>query len=138
MVPVFDLKNLVYRIQMVCKLIFDSSTNYKIFATEDYKIFKSAAQIPAGILPPKEKAEVAEFEVVCPKCGQQHTIYIKFSDNEKIDVDFQKKGSKPYPTDNKLKCDNCGFSIDLGGVKNQLEMQTGKKAVLKEAINETK
>jgi len=133
-----DLKNLVYRIQMVCKLIFDSSTNYKIFATADYKIFKSATQIPSGILPPNKKAEVAEFKVVCPKCGQQYSIYIKFSDNKKIDVDLQKKGSKPYPINNKLKCDNCGFSIDLSGVKNQLEMQIGKKAILEEVSNETK
>jgi len=133
-----DLADMVYRIQMVCKLIFDSSTIYKIFATEDYKIFKSAAQIPSGVLLPKEKAEVAEFEVICPKCEQKHMIYIKFSDNEKIDIDFQKKGAKPYPIDNKLKCDNCGFSIDLGGIKNQLEMQIGKKAILKEAVNETK
>jgi len=133
-----DLKNLVYRIQMVCKLIFDSSTNYKIFITEDYKIFKSAAQIPSGIFPPTKMAEVAKFEVVCPKGGQKHVMYIKFSDNKKIDADFKKKGAKPYPIDNKLICDNCGFSIDLSGVKNQLEMQVGKKAILKEAINETK
>jgi hypothetical protein len=132
-----NLKDLVYRIQMICKLIFDSSTNYKIFATADYKIFKSAAQIPSGILPLKEKLDVVEVDVICPKCSKQHKIYIKFTDNSKIDEDFQNKGSKPYPSDNKFKCD-CGFSIDLAGVRNQIEMQLRKKIVTKVGRNERK
>jgi len=129
------LKDLVYRIQMICKLICDSSTVYKIFATADYRIFKHAAQVPSGILPPKGKLDVAEFEIICPKCGKQHMIYLNLCNNVKVDQDFQTKGSKPYPKDNRFACD-CGFNIDLAGVKNQLEMQIGKKIVVKEGCNE--
>ena len=56
-----------------------------------------------------------------------HKIYAKLVSNPKIDTDFQNKGFVPFPKD-KIKC-NCGFEIDLLGVKNQIETQTGKKIV---------
>lgn len=40
-----DLSDIVYRIQTVIRLIFSSSTNYKIFATADERIFKSASPV---------------------------------------------------------------------------------------------
>ena len=126
-----ELKDIIYRIQIVCKLIFDTSTNYKIFATADYKIFKSAAQIPSGILPPTKRMDVAQIDLICPQCSREHKIYLNLSKKKKIDEDMLKKGLKPYPKDNKFKCD-CGYSIDLTGLKNQIEMQVGNNINQKE------
>lgn len=122
------LSDIIYRIQTVCRLLFESTTAFKIFATQENKIFKQA--VPSG-MPIKIPQNVAQPDVVeidqkCPKCGTSHKIYGKFSQNKKIDVDFGNKGFKPFPKDSKIKC-VCGFEIDLSGIKNQIEIQMGKK-----------
>ena len=134
------LKDIVYRIQMVCKLLFETTTTYKIFATQDFKIFRHAIPIQTGSITPIKKAEVAEaevaeFEVVCPQCGKKHAIYAKFVDNPNIDKDFAAKGSKPFPKDGKVNCD-CGFMIDISGLRNQLELQAGKKIIIEESVGD--
>lgn len=124
------LRDVVYRIQTVCRLLFSSTNTYKIFATEKEKIFKRA--VAAGAVtkvPTKAIAEVAEFETKCPQCGKVHKLYAKLVDNPKIDKDFQKKGDIAYPKDNKLQCD-CGFEIELSGIRNEIETRLGKKLVL--------
>jgi hypothetical protein len=66
-------------------------------------------------------------------CGRNwrkvHKSYAKFKDAPKIDEDFQKKGNIVYPKDNKLKSE-CGFEIDLGGFRNDIETETGKKLIV--------
>lgn len=122
------LSDLVYRIQTVCRLLFSSTNTYKIFATEKEKVFRTAT--PASAVPkiPAQVADVAEFETRCPKCGKIHKLYAKFKDDPKIDKDFQNKGKIAYPKDNKLKC-GCGFEIDLGAIRNEIETRTGKKLI---------
>jgi len=123
------LSDIVYRIQTVCRLLFSSTNTYKIFATEKEKVFKSAAPVSATPrIPIQAAAEVVEFETKCSKCGKVHKLYAKFVDDPRIDKDFQKKGSIAYPKDNKLKCD-CGFEIDLGGIRNEIEVKIGKKLI---------
>jgi len=124
------LSDTVYRIQTVCRLLFGSTNTYKIFATEREKVFKTAT--PIGVapkIPIQAAAEVVEFETKCPQCGKVHKLYAKFVDNPKIDEDFQKKGDIAYPKDNKLRCD-CGFEIDLSGIRNEIEVRVGRKLVL--------
>jgi hypothetical protein len=126
-----ELGDIVYRIQTVCRLLLGSTNTYKIFATEKEKVFKSAA--PAGNQPIKLpnqgiNAEIAEFEVKCPRCGKSYKVYAKFIAKKEIDEDFGKKGLIAYPKDNKLKCD-CGFEIDLSGMRNDIEVKVGKKIV---------
>jgi hypothetical protein len=81
-------------------------------------------KIPAGKTP-----DVAEVEVRCPSCGKNHKIYAKFIPDPKIDKNFRNKGAKPFPGDNKLICD-CGFEIDLSGIKNEIEARSGKKIII--------
>jgi len=121
-----DIADVVYRIQTVIRLLFSTTTTYKIFATADEKIFKHA--VPVGSPPkiPIKSADVAEFEVKCPRCGEVYRLYAKFVENPQIDRDFQEKGAIPFPKDNKLICD-CGFEIDLTGIRNDLETKVGKK-----------
>ena len=127
-----QLSDIVYRIQAIVKLLFGSTNVYKIFATEKEKIFKNATpvenvpRIPRGIVP--SKVAVVDVEVVCQKCGKPQKLYAKFVPDKKIDDDFTKKGHKEFPRDNKFKCD-CGFEMDIGGIRNQIESQVGKKIV---------
>ncbi len=128
------LSDIVYRIQTVCKLIFDTSNTYKIIAIEDHKIFKNATPAKPSVIIPMQKADVAEAQVTCNKCGKKHLLYLKFKDDPKIDKDFTAKGAKPYPKNGKMKCD-CGFIIDLTGIRNQIELQIGKKVITNDNIN---
>lgn len=122
------LSDIVYRIQTVCRLLFESTTVFKIFATQENKIFKQAVQsgMPVKIPQNVTQPDVVEIEQKCPKCGAAHKIYGKFSPNKKIDVDFGNKGFIPFPKDSRIKC-TCGFEIDLSGIKNQIEIQAGRK-----------
>jgi phage FluMu protein Com len=124
------LSELVYRIQTVCRLLFISTTIYKIFATDKEKLFKQAAQFTSPPqIPQQGVPEVVEIEQKCPKCGKIHKIYGKFITNPEIDKDFQKKGCIGFPKDNKLTCD-CGFEIDLSGMRNEIEVKTGRKLIV--------
>jgi len=125
-----ELAEIVYRIQTVCMLIFDSSSTFKIFATQDSKIFRHAVPVGAPIrIPQKGIPDVVEFEQKCPKCGNTYKIYAKFVPNPQIDKDFKKKGFIHFPKDSKIIC-SCGFEIDLSGIKNQIEIKTGRKIII--------
>jgi len=124
------LTEIVYRIQTVCRLVFDTTTSFKIFATQDNKIFRQAVPVGAPIrIPEKPTVDVAEIEQKCPKCGETYKIYAKFVPNPQIDIDFKNKGFIPFPKDTKI-ISKCGFEIDLLGIKNQIEIQTGRKIIV--------
>lgn len=127
------LADTVYRIQTVIRLLFSSSTTYKIFAIEDEIISKQA--VPMGAIPKmpadvqEKEPQVARVEIKCPQCGKKHNLYAKFINEPKIDTELNKEGFKPFPDNNKLTCE-CGYQIDLTGVRNELETKAGKKIII--------
>lgn len=125
-----QLKTIVYKIQTVCRLLFNSTHTYKIYATDKEKIFKSATPVTeVPRIPQKAQVpEVVEAGVKCTQCGKSIKVFVKLSNNPRLDQDFQGRGCIPLPKDNKLICD-CGFEIDLGGLRNEIEMKTGLKVV---------
>ncbi len=124
------LANIVYRIQTVCRLLFESTATFKIFATQDNKIFRQAVPVGSPIrVPQMQVPEAVKIEQKCPKCGIVHKIYAKFVPNPQIDLDFKNKGFIPFPKDAKIIC-SCAFEIDLLGIKNQIEMQAGRKIIV--------
>jgi len=124
------LAEIVYRIQTVCRLLFENTTAFKIFATHDNKIFRQAVPVGTPIrIPEKPAVDVVEIKQKCPKCGETYNLYAKLVPNRKIDVDFKNKGFIPFPKDGKIIC-KCGFEIDLLGIKNQIEIQTGRKIIV--------
>lgn len=123
------LADITYRIQTVCKMLFETTSTFKIFATADAKIFRQAVPMKRVSSPSKKSPGVATFDITCNKCGNKHQFYVKFVDDPKIDKDFKKKGFKKFPLDNKFECE-CGETIDLGGIRNQLELETGKSIIL--------
>ncbi len=127
------LADIVYRIQTVCRLLFESSTIFKIFATAENKLFKQATHKESLIRVPiqqTQKADIVEIQQECPKCKKVHSLYGKFSPNPQIDQEAKKRGLIPFPKDARIKCDNCGFEIDLLGLKSQIEIDTGKKIIV--------
>lgn len=144
-----DLSDLVYRIHTVCRMIFDLTSAYKMFATVDDTIYKNATKpggpanieikktpeglkLPADIVKAINKGNltgVAEIEHTCEKCGKLHKVYGKFDDDPQVDIDFKKKGYIPFPSNGRLLCD-CGAEIDLTGIKNEIESKIGKKLII--------
>lgn len=122
------LAEVVYRIQTVIRLLFHSTTIYKIFATQDEKIFEQAMSIDTQPIP-KKNADVIELELDCKKCGKLYKLFGKFTPDPKIDSKYEKKGFMPFPKDNKLKCD-CNFEMDLSGIRNEIEIRAGKKLII--------
>lgn len=124
------LAETVYKIQTVCGLLFDSTTVFKIFATKDHKIFRKGVRATAPVkIPVGPRPDVIEIKQNCPKCGTLYRLYAKFTPTPKIDKDFQKRGFKSFPKDGKIIC-KCGFEIDLSGIKNQIEIDIGRKIVI--------
>jgi hypothetical protein len=127
------LADIVYKIQTVCRLLFESSTIFKIFATVESKLFKQATPKEGPIripIPQMPAGDVVQIQQACPKCKKVHSLYGKFSPNPQIDQKLKNKGLIPFPKDAKIKCDNCGFEIDLLGLKNQIEIDVGKKIIV--------
>jgi len=120
---------IVYRMKTVIKLLFGSSTFYKIFFTADEHIAQSAiAQNPMASNRANIQTPVVELKINCPKCGRQHPLYAKFGAiPQQLEQQMRQRGKK-FPADNKLQCE-CGFTIDLSAIRNQIESQLGRKIV---------
>lgn len=136
-----DLADIVYRIKSVIRLLFASSTVYKIFFIDDLKLSKTFTVNPGSNIPVtipfdqgngKQKTiDGFELEIPCPKCGKEHHINgyfdIENEQNKRLNI-------KPNPNikdKDILVCDNCNFTIDLKPIINQLESQTKRKVTLK-------
>ena len=135
-----NLADIVYRIKIVLKLLFGSSTIYKIYRTADTLLSKTAVMamndskgMKIPLPQPKEQKEVrgAEIQIRCSKCGKQHTVnaYFQISSEE-----AKKMGLLFNPNideRNNLICDNCGFLTDLNPVMNQLEQKEKSKVIIR-------
>ena len=123
-----DLAEIIYRIQTIIRIIFLSSTNYKIIVTEKDKLFKQAINAGTPRSVPKKEANVIEIDIKCQRCNKNYKFYAKFIDEPKVDDDYKKRGIKSFPEDNKLICD-CGFETNLSGIEKEIESKVGKKII---------
>jgi len=124
--------DIVYRIQTVTRLLFASTTQYKVFVCADQKIFKSAAPMKTQTVLPTQSTQpgvpdVIQIQVDCPQCGTTHKLYAKFK-QIKVDKQLKQAGFIPVPTDRKLAC-MCGYEIDLHGIVNDIESKAAKKII---------
>lgn len=130
------LANIVYRIKTIIRLIFDSSTDYKLYFWEDFDIARTAvtnANMPVPASNTHKQIEQINFKVNCPKCGKLHEICGYF------DIDSSTIKKMGLPVNNKIQdnnvlvCDGigCGFNIDLKPIKNQIEAQSKRRITFK-------
>ena len=131
-----EVSDIVHRIKTVIRLIFSSSTDFKLYFWEDLQIARSAtvANVPGPIPMPmaeNRSVPVINFQIMCPKCKKMHKIpgYIGITKE-----DVKKLG---LPINNQVKdgvllCDTagCGMAIDLKPTLNQAETQIKKEIVI--------
>lgn len=123
--------DIINRIQVVIRLLFSTSGAYKIFMTGEDKVIKSAASVsnqPQPIAQQLMASPAQPFETICPKCGYHHKLYVKFVNDKQIDIELHKQGFSELAKDAKVHC-SCGQEIDLSGIKNDIEIQTGQKVI---------
>lgn len=135
------LAGIVYRIKTVIRLMFDSSTVYKLFFNEDLKISKTFTVSSGNNMPvpnpftrskgQQKKIDAVELDIQCPKCRKRH----KINGYMHIDSAEIKKGklaiNKNIKENDLLVCDKCNFTLDLKPIKNQVESQTKRKVTFK-------
>lgn len=131
------LADIVYRIKTIIRLIFDTSTDFKLYFWDDCELAKSAnvAKVPfQNPEPIKPKSiEVIEIEVPCPKCHKHHKIKT-YPDLSSEDIKRMNLSINPLINENEqLVCDTpgCGFAIDLRPIKNMVENQIKKKITIR-------
>lgn len=131
-----EVSDIVHQIKTVIRLIFSSSTDFKLYFWEDLQIARSAtvANVPGPIPIPmaeNRSVPVMNFQIMCPKCKKMHKIpgYIGITKE-----DVKKLG---LPINNQVKdgvllCDTagCGMAIDLKPTLNQAETQIKKEIVI--------
>jgi hypothetical protein len=144
-----ELANIVYRIKTVIRLIFDISTIFKLYYSEDLRLAKNFGmqqnqqnvfpilpqqnpiQHPSKIAVPVDGILNAKIDLKCPKCGKDHEIMAYF-DISSADLKAKKLKINPDIKDNEtIVCNNCNFVIDLKPIKANLELQSNKKLIFK-------
>ncbi len=132
-----ELAEIVYRIQTVIRLIFHSSSTYKIFATEDNYIGQQAVRESSESPTPGSQnggdgeeagPDGAQITIECDNCGREHKIFAKFKEDVEINDNLKEEGFIPYPESDKIICE-CGYELDLRGVKNEIEARSGLKVI---------
>ena len=121
----------INRIKVVYTLLFQSTSAFKMFVSENYKIFRQASPRPQQVQIPQKTEKLKFFEATqkCPNCGTEYKLYGKFEKNPDIDKSEIKKGLLAIPKTLKIHC-SCGFEIDLTGLRNDIESKTGRRIVL--------
>jgi hypothetical protein len=135
------LAYIVYRIKTIIRLIFDTSTDYKLYFWEDFQIARTATVANANMpilapFPMQNKQNAIDYTVInvtCPKCGKKHEIPAY------VDIDSDKIKQLQLPINNKIQnndvliCDGlgCNFEIDLKPIKNQIETESKRKITFK-------
>ncbi|MBQ6037407.1 MAG: ATP-dependent Clp protease proteolytic subunit [Bacteroidaceae bacterium] len=133
-----SLADVVYRIKTVIRLIFESSTDYKIYNWEDCELSRTANVTHMPFQPPRPKntpknVNTIDFSIVCPKCKKAHLVrgYLDINSN---DIKNLKLPTHPLVKDGEiLACDSigCGFNIDLKPIKNTIENQLKRKITIR-------
>lgn len=112
-----DVCELVERMQVLLRLIFSSSSAYKIMADKNTKLVKNAREISSFNNP--EELTSLNIDISCNNCGKKFEYYINFSGNPLIDMELQNQGRAPLPEDNIIICD-CGTELNLSEIKNNI------------------
>ena len=131
------LADIVYRIKTIIRLIFDTSTIYKMYYLDDFKLGKtfsvnpgSPQNLPLQNLPPsasQKQIEGIEIMIDCPQCRKKHKIQGYFEVDSKLIQQSKLPVNPNVGKNNILTCDNCKFNLDLKPIKAQIEQQTKKR-----------
>ena len=123
-----SIAEIIYRIQFLCKLIFENTSIYKLFISDDEQIFKEATNANINrqqLINAIEKPQIIQIDTKCPHCGKNHLFYKKLVNDNNIDINMNNMHIKELPQENSIKCE-CGHIIDLQAIKNEIAIKLKK------------
>jgi len=115
------ISEIIERIHVLLRLIFSSGHSYKIIATKDTKLVKTAVEVQM----PVSSQPSMNINISCNQCGSDFPLYVNFSRDSRIDKELQEQGRLPFPKNSKIICE-CGEKLDLSEVRKQIEIDFGK------------
>jgi len=127
-----DLAQIVYRINTILRLIYSSSTIYKVFRTVDTFICRNVIAsgavnfAPEKFIPPQKNDKTIKINLECPKCHKKHQIFGRVGPIDGVNTKNVKINPNIRDGD-MFVCDQCGFSMDLNPIKNQIELTRHEK-----------
>ncbi|PJZ28764.1 SDH family Clp fold serine proteinase [Leptospira kmetyi] len=131
-----NIADIVYRIQTVLRLFFQTTTVYKYFATDKNRILKKGVSVQSPLTGPASQemipnanpaeADFLNIDLECPNCKKILKFYVRFDPKIKVPEELKKSDYKPLPKEPFTNC-ACGAEIDLSGLKIQIETESGKK-----------
>lgn len=135
------LANIIYRIKALIRIIFNSSTLYKLYFLEDFRLAKTFSigqpqKKPESIKIPisdkqKQKVDKVEADLKCPRCGKNHKIVGYLGINTNKIKELKLPTNNNITKENVLICDICKFAINLNPLKNQIENDLKKPITFK-------
>ncbi len=124
-----DLDDAITRYYTLLEMSFAATTIYKIFETCESQIYRHKAALVPGaaqvVAQAVAQADMVVAETECPKCKNPLKIQVNFKKGAAL-----RKDALPFPADNKLMCPNCNVEVDLGNLRNQIEVQSKRKVVI--------
>lgn len=125
------LCEIVRRIHVSCRLLFELHNCYKIFATIDDTLLKMDIQmLPQNLKQNlKKDPEVIIANIKCQKCNAEYKFYVKIIENPQIDIKMNSQGFQPFPS-GEFAC-KCGNKIDLTKIKNDISNQIKNLSIKK-------
>lgn len=127
-----ELSDAIRRYHALLQITFASGT-YKIFETVRSQVYRMQAQQPVllpgfpvgpGLAPGLSKNSEAMLQIKCPKCGKTHTVQADVGRKQEL-----KPGAIRFPSNDILKCDNCGFELKIDQARKQIEMISKGKII---------
>lgn len=120
-----ELCDAITRYYVLLSMTFDTSGIYKIYETPQKQITKFLVpQIPSQdiVRNSKERKEIVNVELKCPKCGYKMIIQGCFSPNTPL-----QKNAIPFPADNIITCPQCKSRHNISNIRMDIEGQTRRK-----------
>lgn len=117
-----NLGDALRRYQVLLQLSFEGEM-YKIFETCDNEIGKKLLPAKPGLKSMPEDCMCCRF--TCPKCGSPVAVQVNFKANVPL-----RPGMIQMPAgSNKIRCTKCDSEIDIAGLRQKIEGETGRLTV---------
>ncbi|MBR3363064.1 MAG: ATP-dependent Clp protease proteolytic subunit [Bacilli bacterium] len=120
-----ELGLIVYKINLVCRLLFNLTNTYKYFITERQCISLNAELNSENNQTNPNIPVFIDINHTCPNCHKKNIFYAKLVDDPNIDKENIKQGKLPLPKNNIHKCE-CGLEIDMQNIINDIENKFGQ------------
>ena len=101
---------------------------YKVFETPTSQIYRQAGPVQMPGAPPfpalPGQLAIAKSQHTCPNC--KHVFYVQANLGQPAPLE---QNMLPFPQNDKLDCPACNHEINLAGLRQAIESQSGKKIV---------